>query len=78
MVRDVSALPEGEVVDHVQAGHRLPQPAERDLRELPPSRKQAAGQVIVLATVFSQCTSVFPFSTEIGLMFSKPTLFYYA
>ena len=66
------------VVDHVQAGHRLPQPAEWDLRELPPSRKQAAGQVIVHATVFSPCTSVFPFGTEIGLMFSKPTLFYYA
>ena len=48
MVRDVSALPEGEVVDHVQAGHCLPQHEERDLRQLPPSNQQAPGQVEVI------------------------------
>ena len=53
LFRDVSALPEGEVVDHVQAGHCLPQHEERDLRQLPPQSKQAAGKVVVHATVFS-------------------------
>ena len=53
LFRDVSTLSEGEVVDHVQAGHCLPQHEERDLRQLPPQSKQAAGKVLVYATVFS-------------------------
>ena len=75
MVRDVSALPEGEVVDHVQAGHCLPQHEERDLRQLPPQSKQAAGKVLVHATVFSLFIRFFPFSTENGVMFFNLTLF---
>ena len=49
----MSTLPKGEVVDNIQAGHRLPQHEERDLRQLPPQSKQAAGKVLVYATVFS-------------------------
>ena len=55
----MSTLPKGEVVDHVQAGHRLPQHEERDLRQLPPQSKQAAGKVLVYATVFSLFSGFF-------------------
>ena len=44
----VSTLPQGEILDHVPAGHRLAQQEERDLCQLPPQSKQAAGQGQVL------------------------------
>ena len=58
----VSTLPQGEILDHVPASHRLAQQEERDLCQLPPQSKQVAGQgqVLVCATVFSP-ESVFRF-----------------
>ena len=50
---NVPPLPEGEVPDHVPALHRLAQQEEQDLCQLPPQSKQAAGQALVHATVFS-------------------------
>ena len=71
----VSTLPQGEILDHVPASHRLAQQEKRDLCQLPPQSKQAdgQGQVLVYATVFPQ-NLFFLFGTENRMLFSKLTL----
>ena len=65
----VSTLPERELPDHVPALHRLAQQEERDLCQLPPQSKQAAGKVRVHATVFSPVNPFFVFGMEMEWCF---------